>query len=116
VVELTLPMPVRRVYAHENLAENRGRVALMRGPVVYCFEGLDNPDADLFKMALPREAKLNTEHRTGLLGGVTLIQATGLDENRKPIRLTAIPYYAWANRGKTPMNLWLHEAMAKVGR
>jgi DUF1680 family protein len=107
VVELDLPMPVRRVLAHENLAENRGRVALMRGPVVYCFEGIDNPDVDLFQVKLPRDAALTTQHRADLLNGVTVIHTTGQDEQGKPVKLTAIPYFAWANRGKTPMNLWM---------
>jgi DUF1680 family protein len=110
VVELNLPMPVRRIYAHENLAENRGKVALMRGPVVYCFEGIDHPGTDLFQVTLPREAELTSSHRQDLLGGVTVVQASGLDGARQAVGLTAIPYFAWANRGKCPMNLWLREA------
>lgn len=108
-VELDLPMPVRRVHSHEKLLENRGRVALMRGPVVYCFEGIDNPGVDPFKMTLPPEAGLTATHRADLLNGVTVVNATGLDEQGKPVKLTAIPYFAWANRGKCPMNLWVHE-------
>jgi DUF1680 family protein len=110
VVELDLPMPVRRVHAHENVAEDRGKVALMRGPVVYCFEGIDNPDLDLFKVKLPHDAGLITEHRPDLLNGITLIHGAGRNDQGKPVKLTAIPYLAWANRGKTPMNLWLLEA------
>jgi DUF1680 family protein len=109
VVELNLPMPVRRIQAHENLAENRGKVALMRGPVVYCFEGIDNPDADLFQATLPRGAETTSEHRADLLGGVTTVRANGMSGG-KPVKLTAIPYFAWANRGKCPMNLWIRES------
>ena len=103
LIELVLPMPIRRVHSHEKLEENRGKVALMRGPIVYCFEGLDNPDVNLFEAILPTYAELTSEHRADLLGGVTTIRVNGG-------KLTAIPYFAWANRGKTPMNLWLREA------
>jgi DUF1680 family protein len=110
VVELDLPMPVRRIHSHPKLEENRGRVALMRGPIVYCFEGIDHPDTDLFKVSLPRDAELGTEHRADLLHGVTVVKTTGLDSEGDPVGLTGIPYFAWANRGKAPMNLWLNEA------
>lgn len=110
LVELELPMTVNRVYSHEKVEENRGKVALMRGPVVYCFEGVDNPGADLFQVTLPADAELTTEHKPDLLGGVTVIRTTGLDATGKPVALTAIPYLAWANRGKTPMNLWMRES------
>ncbi|NNJ87380.1 MAG: glycoside hydrolase family 127 protein [Akkermansiaceae bacterium] len=110
LVELDLPMPVRRVYAHEKIEGNRGKVALMRGPVVYCFEGVDNQDINLFKMTLPKDAQLTASYEAKLLHGVSVIHGQGLDENQKPVKLTAIPYFAWANRGKTPMNLWIHES------
>jgi Beta-L-arabinofuranosidase, GH127/Nucleotidyl transferase AbiEii toxin, Type IV TA system len=109
-VELGLPMPVRRVLAHEKVAENKGKVALMRGPVVYCLEGVDNKDIDLFKLSLPSSAKLTAEHRADMLEGVTVVRTTGLDESRKPIQLTAIPYYAWANREKAPMVIWIKDS------
>lgn len=111
-VELDLPMPVRRVLAHEKVEANKGKVALMRGPVVYCLEGIDNKDADLFKLGLPRSAPLTSAHRPELLEAVTVVQATGIDQNRKPVELTAIPYHAWANRGKTPMTVWINEPAA----
>jgi uncharacterized protein len=110
VVELDLPMPVRRVLAHEKVGENKGKVALMRGPVVYCLEGVDYKDIDLFQLSLPRTADLTTEHDAKLLGGVTVIHAQGLDEKKAPVKLTAIPYYAWANREKGPMAIWINES------
>jgi DUF1680 family protein len=97
-------------WAHENLLENRGRVALMRGPLVFCFEWIDNAGVDLFTVALEQGGELTTAHRAELLGGVTVIQTTGVDGDRQPVKLTAIPYFAWANPGKAPMNLWLHAA------
>ncbi len=105
-VELRLPMPVRRVLAHDQLEENRGRVALMRGPLVYCFEGVDQTDVDLFGVSLPSVGEWRAVDRPGLLGGVTVLEGEGCAAG-KPVKLTAIPYHAWANRGMTPMNLWL---------
>ncbi|MFI2795981.1 hypothetical protein ACG2LG_22785 [Haloferula sp. A504] len=104
-------MPVRRIHAHPKLEENRGRVALMRGPVVYAFEQIDNPGIDLFEVELPVDAKLGFEHRPDLLNGVTVVQATGLDAEGKAVTLTGIPYYAWANRAKMPMNIWPKEPL-----
>ncbi|MFZ9936295.1 MAG: glycoside hydrolase family 127 protein [Luteolibacter sp.] len=111
-IELDLPMPARRVHSHPNVAENRGRVALMRGPVVYCFEGIDNPATDLFQACLSKDGELASTHHIDLLHGVTTITAPASDAEGKPVQLTAIPYLAWANRGKTPMNLWMREAGA----
>lgn len=113
LVELDLPMPVRRVLAHEKVEENKGKAALMRGPVVYCLEGTDNKDIDLFQLSLLRTAELTTEHDAKLLAGVTVIHAQGLDEKKTPVKLTAIPYYAWANREKAPMTIWLNESTDK---
>jgi len=109
MIVLNLPLSVNRVYAHDNLEENKGKVSLMCGPIVYCFEGVDNPDVDLFNVSLPNDVNMITEYRPDLLGGVTLIKTTGIDADGKPVPLIAIPYYAWANREKSPMNIWLHE-------
>jgi DUF1680 family protein len=109
LVELDLPMPVRRVLAHEKVEADKGKVALMRGPVVYCLEGVDNRDIDLFKLSLPRSADMIAEHDAKLLGGVTVIRARGLDESGKPVELIAIPYHAWSNREKQPMTVWINE-------
>lgn len=110
-VALDLPMPVRRVHAHEKVEADKGKVALMRGPVVYCLEGVDNKDVDLFKLSLPRSAELGAEHLAKLLGGVTVIHARGLDENKNPVKVAAIPYFAWANREKGPMTIWINEPL-----
>ena len=100
VVELDLPMPVRRVVSHEGVAGNRGRVAVERGPLVYCAEGADNGGTAL-ELTLPDAAVLTAEHDAGLLGGVTKIRAGGI---------TLIPYYAWSHRGAGEMNVWLQRA------
>jgi DUF1680 family protein len=102
-------MPVRRVHAHEKVEAAKGKVALMRGPVVYCLEGVDNKDVDLFEVGLPQSAELSAEHRAELLNGVTVIKGRGLDEAQRPVKLTAVPYYAWANRERGPMTIWINE-------
>jgi uncharacterized protein len=109
VVELNLPMPVQRVYAHENIEANRGKVALMRGPVVYCLESVDHPDVDVMRVALPHTAVLAADHRPQLLGGVTVISGTGVSEAAEAVSLTAVPYYAWCNRETGPMTVWVHD-------
>ncbi|MCU0874047.1 MAG: glycoside hydrolase family 127 protein [Pirellulaceae bacterium] len=114
VVELDLPMPVRRVLAHENVVDDRGRVALERGPVLYCIEGADH-GGRVLNLVLPDEAELSPEHRADLLGGVTVLRGTAQEAYRteggevqtRPAALTMIPYYAWCHRGANEMAVWL---------
>jgi len=110
VVELDLPMPVRRVCAHEKVEADRGKVAVMRGPIVYCIEAVDHPGANVLGLALPPKADLRTEHRAELLGGVTVIRGKALADKKRPVTLTAVPYYAWANRKPGAMTVWLDAA------
>lgn len=110
VVELDLPMPVRRVLAHEKVEADRGKVALMRGPIVYCVEAIDHPGADVLAMALPRASPLKTAHHLDLLGGVTVIQGEALVGDERATRLTAVPYYAWANRERCTMTVWINQS------
>lgn len=114
VVELDLPMPVRRVLAHENVADDRGRVAVERGPVLYCIEGADH-GGRVLNVVLSDEVELNPEHRTEMLGGVSVLRGKALEAYRdesgavqtKPAELTMIPYYAWCHRGANEMAVWL---------
>jgi hypothetical protein len=99
VVDLTLPMPVRRVGAHDAVEADRGRVALERGPLVYCVEGVDH-GGRVDQIAVSDEATLVAEPRKDLLNGVYVIRdAAGT--------FAAIPYYAWSHRGVGPMAVWL---------
>ena len=109
VVELTLPMEPRRVLSHDKVIGNKGKVALMRGPVVYCLEGTDHPGLDLSTLSLPRGAALVAEHRPDFLGGVTVLTGTALDTDGTPVRLTAVPYHVWSNREKGAMTVWIDE-------
>ena len=97
VVELTLPMPVRRVVANDSVKDDNGLVAIERGPILYCIEEADN-GKQLFSLVLGDEVKLAPEHHPDLLGGVTVLRAP---------MLTMIPYYAWCHRGPGKMNVWL---------
>lgn len=110
VVELDLPMPIRRVHAHEKVQDDAGKVTLMRGPLVYCLEAADQPDVDLPRLVLPRNAELQARHRADLLGGVTLLEGEALADGKRPVKMTAIPYYAWQNRTKGAMTVWIQES------
>jgi DUF1680 family protein len=106
-------MPVRRVSADPRVKANSGRVALMRGPIVYCLEGADN-GGKVLNLALARDAKLTPEHRPNLLGGVTVLKgqaiarsADGDKTAEKKVELTAIPYHAWNHRGPGEMTVWI---------
>ena len=115
VVELALPMPVRRVLANDSVDADRGRVALQRGPIVFAAEWPDNAGGRVRNRMLPDDAKLTTSFRADLLNGVQVVQAKaialaynaqGRVEKREE-DLLAIPYYAWANRGPGEMVVWL---------
>jgi DUF1680 family protein len=127
-VTLDLPLPIRLAACHPYVAENVGRVALMRGPLLYCLEGADNPGFDLRDVRLPAAASFASEFLPALLGGVVALRgpaqiipleeawhdrlyrtATSATENPpgRSVDLTAIPYHAWANREPGPMRVWL---------
>lgn len=99
-VDISFDMTPRMVVAHEAVEADRGRVAIERGPVVYCAEWADNP-VDLRDVTLPADAQFSTSDSSSL-GGVTVIDAQASGFN---IRL--IPYYAWAHRGPGQMTVWL---------
>ena len=105
VIELALPMPIRRVVSHENVKDNAGRTAIQRGPVVYCFEGVDNSQG-VSKLVLSPDAKLHTEYHGDLLGGIVTIKGQG-KMPQKSVEVVAIPYYAWSHRDKSEMAVWL---------
>lgn len=115
VVALSLPMPVRRVVANEQVAEDSGKVALERGPLVFCLEGQDNPAGEVLNLVIPDTASLRTRYAPDLLGGVQLIEGRAIPVRRQPGGaiavekeriFTAIPYYAWAHRGPSAMTVW----------
>jgi hypothetical protein len=106
VVELDLPMPARRVQAHPAIEADRGRVALMRGPLVYCLEAADHP-FDITAFELLASGPVKADQQALLLGGVTVLKGQGSAGEGKAVDFTAVPYYAWANRGPGPMLVWI---------
>jgi uncharacterized protein len=123
-VELTLPMPVERIAAHPKVRMNAGRVALQRGPVVYCLEEVDNGPG-LAAIALPGDAKLTATFQPKLLGGVTVITGKAVRQSAadakgglyqpaltksEPATVKAVPYYAWCNRKPGEMLVWIRQA------
>jgi hypothetical protein len=114
-IDLLLPMPVRRVVAHDKVAADVNRVALERGPIVYVAEWPDNPGGKVRNLVLADDAALSARFQPALLGGVTAISGTSTAlaydaqgrVTRRTQPFTAIPYYAWANRGRGEMIVWL---------
>ena len=115
IVEVDLPMPVRRVGADARAADDRGMAALERGPVVFCAEGIDNGDS-VFDLVLPDDARLQFAERREILGGIGTIEgkiararraAGGTRPAQQEHALRAIPYFAFANRRGTEMAVWL---------
>jgi hypothetical protein len=121
VVEMELPMDVKRVLANENIADDKGKVALQRGPIMYCAEWVDN-NGKTSNIIVPNNTQFTTEYKPDLLNGVMILKAqvptvviTGTD-NISTIKqtLTAIPYYSWANRGKGEMMMWFPSQVKDV--
>jgi DUF1680 family protein len=121
-VELELAMPVERMYAHPNVRQDAGCVALQRGPLVYCLEGTDNK-APLHRIVVPGITELASHFEPDLLG-VMVVRGKALAEedtdwtetlyrsrpaSLQPGAITAIPYYAWDNRQPGEMRVWLRE-------
>jgi DUF1680 family protein len=127
VVELDLPMPVRLVESNPLVEETRNHLAVLRGPLVYCLESTDLPqDLRVLDVRLPRDAKLAPHWRGELLGGVMTIEGKVTASPQgdwsgqlyrevsaptgREFDLKLIPYFAWANRGKSEMTVWLPAA------
>ena len=114
VVEIHFDMLPRLVKANEKVAADRGRVAVERGPVVYCAEWSDN-DFNVHTLLMNRPPELRVVEKPELLYGlnqiVTDAQALSYDKAGKlavkDVKLTLIPYYAWAHRGEGDMEVWL---------
>jgi uncharacterized protein len=120
-VTLELDMPVQLVAANPQVRADAGKVAIQRGPVVYCLEESDNGE-NLSAISLNKDSELIAQYDKNLLDGVVVIEGTAkrIDENawgtklykpfechEKDIRIKAIPYFAWGNRGKGEMQTWI---------
>jgi DUF1680 family protein len=121
-IELMLDMPPVLLEANPLVEETRNQVAVKRGPIVYCLESADIPHQNVFDVMIPAAAKFQAESIkidnssvTALTGQAKLLQRNNWKNSlykevntvAKPIKITLIPYYAWANRGQTDMTVWM---------
>ena len=109
VVELTLDMPVQRIVAHPYSNSLRDRVAIQRGPILYCLEGVDNP---VRSTTLAADPCLEANYDPALLEGVVVITARAAEGTE----LRAIPYYAWDNRAAQDAGPGLDDRLVGPGR
>ena len=118
-IELTFPMTVKRVIANDNVADDQGKVSLERGPIVYCLEWPDNND-NVLNSVLDDNVSVKATFVKDELNGIVRLeanaQASKRDNNQQVMlenkTLTAIPYYAWANRGEGEMAVWIPRTQA----
>jgi DUF1680 family protein len=121
-IELMLDMPATLLEANPLVEETRNQVAVKRGPVVYCLESADFPGQSVFDVVIPSSIKFQTTgmkidngNVTGLIGEARQLQKTSwkntlykeVNTTTKPVKIKLIPYYAWANRGRTDMTVWM---------
>lgn len=113
-VTLDIPLPIRRVYAHPEVEADRGKVALLRGPLVYCLESIDQPTG-ISSYALKPDDVLKAQFRPGFLDGATVITGGAWlrdkdSQQHRPTTITAIPFYTQCNRDYyTQLLTWLPE-------
>ena len=117
LIQVVLPMESRRVAADTMINDNIGKLSLQRGPIMYCAEWKDNA-GKTSNIILPANSKLNAAFVPDLLNGVMVLRSQSsqveISTNGQDIKtitkpFTAIPYYAWANRGKGEMTVWIPE-------
>ncbi|WP_339320661.1 beta-L-arabinofuranosidase domain-containing protein [Paenibacillus sp. FSL R10-2734] len=123
VIEVNDPMETHRIYAHPNLRADAQKVTIQRGPLVYCLESVDNGEP-LSSISLREDSEFTAVFDETLLGGAVVVEADGLrvDQegwsgglyNRKkaplqPVKVKAVPYYLWGNRGSGEMKVWIPE-------
>jgi uncharacterized protein len=120
-IQMSMPMPVRKILANPQVESDRGKIAYQRGPLVYCFEDKDNNDGWMFDLYVPKEEETRHQFEPGLLGGITTltmngykVAVNGADTTVDRTVLKAIPYYAWNNRGTANMVVWMPAAKENV--
>ncbi len=119
MLELTFPMPVRKVYCNPVVRENENCVAIMKGPLVYCFEGADNGDR-IQEIRIPADMEMEEMiSDEDALKEMVLLKGKGMRQQEQealyteaapryvPAEVKAIPYYAWGNRGLNQMRVWM---------
>jgi hypothetical protein len=103
-IHVSLPMQPRRVICNEKVGANRKRIALQRGPIVYCFEEADN-GPEVLNLSISDSEELESEYRADVPGGVQVLKAGSA---------VAIPYFSWSHRGAGKMAVWVHRKKNEV--
>ena len=118
VIELNFPMDVRRIVANDNAEDDRGKVALERGPIVFCLEGSDQADGKVFNKYILNSANISAQYDANLLNGVMTLSGNAKelqqDGTVKDVKFRAIPYSTWNNRGAQQMEVWVANTPAKA--
>ena len=118
VITISFPMDVRRITANDNAEDLRGKIALERGPVVYCLEAQDQADGHVFNKYILNSAPINAHYEPDLLNGVVVLegQANEVEQNGEVngVSFRAIPYSTWNNRGPQAMEVWVANNPAKA--
>ncbi len=116
VVSISLPMPTEKVIANDKVKDDQDRFAFQRGPIVYCLEGPDNKDSLVQNITVSKAALTNAAFKPRMLNGIEVLTMEGKGTKRQlntdsllktNQQVTAIPYYAWANRGPSEMTVWI---------
>ena len=114
VIELEMPMDVRRIKANDKVEVDRGMVALERGPIMFCLEGKDQPDSIVFNKFIPSDTPIEASYDANLLNGVMVLKGTAKEVEKdgtvKDVAFKAIPYSTWNNRGADQMEVWIPES------
>lgn len=122
VIRLQLPMTVQKIVSNEKVANNKGKMALQFGPIIYCLESPDN-FGTTSNLIVPVASKFYPQYKPELLHGMMVLTGEGLavaidaEKNTistKPQTITAIPYYAWAHRGKGEMTVWIPQKVSGI--
>lgn len=115
VIELNLPMDVRRIRANKHVEDDYGKLAIERGPIMFCLEGKDQVDNIVFNKFIPDGTPMAATYNADLLNGVVVLNGIAKEVDRdgsvKDVPFKAIPYSAWNNRGADQMALWIPEAV-----
>ena len=110
-IELDFPMDVRRIVANDNAEDDRGKMALERGPIVFCLEGADQADHKVFNKYILDSAPVSAHFEQDLLNGVMVLEGSAKelqhDGEVKDVKFRAIPYSTWNNRGGEQMEVWI---------
>jgi len=118
VIDLDFPMDVRRIVANDNAEDDRGKVALERGPIVFCLEGTDQADHRVFNKYILDSTPITARYEAGLLSGVVVLEGSAKelqpDGEIKDVRFRAIPYSTWNNRGSEQMEVWVANTPAQA--